>query len=310
MRPMLATPGGLPAGAEWAYEVKWDGIRALLGTPRGGLTVTGRSGSDQTRAFPELAGMAPSLPADSLVDGELVVMADGGPSFHSLIPRLHADTRRAAALARRAPATLLVFDLLLLGGRDVTDHPYDERRDLLASLDLDGASWQVPSSFDDGPALWEATSAQGLEGVVAKRRASRYHPGVRHPDWVKVAHRRTRSFVVGGHRPGSSPGPGRIGSLLVGTPVGDGLLHYDGAVGSGLSAAVQRAVRTILDETATSIPAFDTLDLLPGDGVWCEPIVVVDVAHLGRGGNGLLRQPSVARVRPDRSYADLLTDGS
>ena len=252
MRPMLATPGGLPAGAEWAYEVKWDGIRALVGTPRGGLAVTGRSGSDRTRAFPELAGLEPSMPADSLVDGELVVMVDGLPSFHSLAPRLHADTRRAAALARRAPATLLVFDLLLLGGRDVTGHAYDDRRDLLSSLHLAGESWQVPGSFEDGPALWEATAAQGLEGVVAKRRASRYRPGVRHPDWVKAAHRRTRSFVVGGHRPGTSPGPGRIGSLLVGTPVGDGLLRYDGAVGSGLSAEVQRTVRTILDETATS----------------------------------------------------------
>jgi bifunctional non-homologous end joining protein LigD len=147
--------------------------------------------------------------------------------------------------------------------------------------------------------------------VVAKRRTSRYRPGVRSQDWVKVPHRRTHSFVVGGFRVGSSPGPGRVGSLVVGSPVGDGLLALDGAAGSGLTDAMQRALRSVLDDLVVDAPPFeDAAASLPasaaGPVTWCEPIVVVDVASLGRTEQGLLRQPSVVRVRPDLTYDDLL----
>jgi bifunctional non-homologous end joining protein LigD len=304
---MLATPGSLPVGPEWAYEVKWDGVRVLVETGPRGLDIMGRSGSRLGPAFPELASLRDVLPPDTLVDGELVALRDGRPSFHSLLPRLHASPARAAGLAASTPATVMAFDLLRLRGSSTIAEPYKARRELLCDLPA-ASGFQVPPSFDDGGALFEATAAEGLEGVVAKRRESSYHPGVRHPDWVKTPHRRRRSFVVGGYRPGTSPGPGRIGSLLVGTPVGDGRLSYDGAVGSGLSAAEQRTLRAVLDQTAVDRPPFDDAASLPADGVWCEAIVVVDVDHLGRGGQGLLRQAAVARVRPDRDYTDVLSE--
>ena len=313
MRPMLATPGPLPSGPGWAFEVKWDGIRAMAQVSKGRLRVIGRSGKDHTAAFPELADLVGAVPEGTLLDGELVALdEDGRPCFSSILARLHANSpSRAEAGAVRNPVALLFFDLLRFDGVDLTGRAYHERRTALESAMLSARSWRVPASFDDGPALLVATAEQGLEGVVAKRLNSPYQVGVRSSDWVKVPHRRTRSVVVGGYRPGSSPGRHRIGSLLVGTPVGDGLLSYDGAIGSGLSQGDQRAVRELIDATLRAEAPFDppTDERFPRDALWCEPHLVVDVVHLGRGGHGLLRQGAVDRLRPDRTYAELLAEG-
>lgn len=319
MRPMLATPGALPVGPEWSYEVKWDGVRALCSGPSGRLRITGRSGSDLTGAFPELVALGPVLAGldDPVLDGELVCLDEAGvPRFAALAPRLHvARSGRAAALAAAVPATFVAFDLLARDGADLTGEPYERRRDLLESLGLAGPRWQVPGRFDDGEALLEATRDAGVEGVMAKRRGSRYRPGVRSPDWVKVPHRRTRSFVVGGWK-AETGSRDRLGSLLVGTPVGEDVLAYDGAVGSGLGAAERSALVRVLADLERPAAPFEAESGTGGTGVpdgvdatvvrWSDPVLVVDVAHLGRSGHGRLRQPAVVRLRPDLSYDDVL----
>lgn len=318
MRPMLATPGDLPTGTGWAYEVKWDGVRAVVTVGDGRVDVRSRAGGDLTGSFPELAGLAAALaPHRAVLDGEVVAFDERGvPHLSALAPRLHrrGGGSGAGAGAGVRPVTYVVFDLLALDGEDLTGRPWRERRQRLEALLASGPAWQVPQAFDDGPGLLAATAARGLEGVVAKRREAPYQPGRRSPDWVKVPHRRTRSFVVGGWKAGTAPGPGRIGSLLVGTPAGDGRLVYDGAVGSGLSAALQRTLRAVLDDLTVAAAPFDPPPggRLPDpqrDGItWCDPILVVDVEHLGRAGQGMLRQPVLVRARPDLTYDDLLDE--
>jgi bifunctional non-homologous end joining protein LigD len=171
---MLARSGELPTGDGWAYEVKWDGFRALVST-EDGLRVRSRRGWNLTLQLLELA----DLPAGLMLDGEIVALNDRGVPHWPLVCQrlLHGD--------ETVPLVLMIFDVLRHDGRDLTVRPYSERRVLLDSLALDSQCWRTPEAFDDGPALYRAVCEIGLEGVVAKRRRGLDRPGQR-GSWVKV----------------------------------------------------------------------------------------------------------------------------
>lgn len=303
MEPMLATaapaPGAFPRGRDWVYEVKWDGVRVLADVHADGtLRLTSRNERDVTPAYPELTGLAGL--GDVLLDGEVVLMDTGRPSFAALAERMHLrDTRRAAALAAARPVTYLVFDVLRHEGQDVTAMPLGRRRDILDALPLP-PNVQVSPLYDDGDDLWRVTQQHGLEGVVAKRRDARYRPGRRSPDWVKSAHRRTRTAVVGGWRP-ESTGTGRLGALLLGAPDAEGALRYLCRAGSGLTGPAARIVRDLLapHERPTS-PFADDVPAVDARGTrWVDPVVVVETLYLTRTPTGRLRQPVIRGVRTD-----------
>jgi bifunctional non-homologous end joining protein LigD len=173
---MLARSGSIPSRGDWAFEVKWDGFRAIVSTENG-LRVRSRRGWDMTELVPELS----ALPLFATLDGELCAFGpDGAPDFPLICERMLM--RKPGIIV-----TYVVFDLLSLDGRDLTSAPYSERRAQLEALDLNGVYWQTPESFDDGPALFEAVRAHELEGIVAKRREGRYRPGER--GWVKIKNR-------------------------------------------------------------------------------------------------------------------------
>ncbi len=302
MQPMLATatptPGVLPDGPAWAYEVKWDGVRAMADTTDGALRLLNRNGRDVSVAYPELVALA-TVPG-AILDGEVIAMDRGVPSFERLAGRMHVrEAARAAALAVRTPVSFVVFDVPVLYGVDLTRRSYDERRATLDRLELPEPA-QVSPVYPDGPTLWEATLAQGLEGVVAKRRASTYQPGRRSPDWVKAPHRRTRTAVVGGWRP-ESTGSGRLGAVLLGAYDTAGRLRYLGRAGSGLGGPIGTDLRRVLAEAALEASPFD--DVVPAvdarGTVWVEPAVVLDLRYLARTAGGRLRQPVVRGRRTD-----------
>jgi bifunctional non-homologous end joining protein LigD len=306
---MLAAPAdpdrGLPGdGTAWAYEVKWDGMRVLADITEGQVRLISRTGNEVTAAFPELAVLGARHP-DVMLDGEVVVLREGVPSFAALADRMHVrDLRRSRALAQAAPATFIVFDVLRLYGVDLTARPWQERREALERLGPSGQSWQLSPAYDDRDALVAATLEQGLEGVVAKRRSSRYRPGARNGDWVKFAHRRFVACLVGGWRPETNAS-GRIGALLIGAwdTSADGMrvLRYAGRVGSGLSGDAERALRRLLGPLECSGQPF--ADPPPrGDAagaVWVRPEVVVEVRHKGHTEGGRLREPVFRGIRDD-----------
>ena len=218
MRPMLATPTtSVPTGEGWLHEVKWDGMRILADVHEGRLVLTSRNGNDVTASFPELAGLAGAYD-DMLLDGEVVALDAGRPSFAALAERMHVqDRRKAERLAATRPVTFMVFDLLRLFGQDLTSQPLSARRELLERLDLDGRHWQVPPVYDDGSELYRATLEQGLEGIVSKRRV-RALPS-RAPlarTGSRLPHRTRLSAVVGGWRPEKTNDAGRLGAVLAG----------------------------------------------------------------------------------------------
>jgi len=310
MRPMLASRGTeVPTGPEWVHEVKWDGMRVLVEVAPTSFVVHSRNENDVTVGFPELRGLVSVARAGGhsmLLDGEVIAFAAGIPTFSAIADRMHVrDPRRAEALSRTKPVTLVLFDLLRLDGDDLTRRPWKERLATLESLGLNGPHWQVTPTYDDGRTLLDATAEKGLEGVVSKKRTSRYYPGRRSTDWLKFPHRDTTSYVVGGWRYETDSST-RLGAVLVGEPTAEGLL-FRGRVGSGIAGREGRRLQTMLEPLRTGHSPFAvTVPRVDARGaVWVRPELVVDVASLGVTTGGRLRQPSYLGVRTDLSATDL-----
>jgi bifunctional non-homologous end joining protein LigD len=309
--PMLACTGPLPKDdGRWSYEVKWDGVRALVAVDGGRITMTSRNGNEITAAYPELRGLGPALGSTSaLLDGEVVAFdANGRPDFGRLQSRMHAR-KPTPALIRDTPVTLLLFDVLHLEGRSLLDASYDERRAALETLPLSGERWQVPPSFPgDGEAVMTATRAQGMEGVVAKRRDSRYEPGRRSDCWVKVKHVRRTSAVVVGWKPGEGGRAGRIGSLLLAVPSDQGW-SYAGHVGTGFTAATLKMLGDRLAPLRRDAPVLDDVPREHArSAVWVEPELVVECDYTEWTRDGRLRHPSYKGLRSDVSPREVVRE--
>ena len=306
IEPMMATAmASLPAdGHEWAYEIKWDGVRTIAFAGGGALRLQSRTRRDVTAQYPEVAEMGGGLGPGTVLDGEIAALDEAGrPSFERLQSRINlASPRDIAAKRSEIPATFLVFDLLYRDGVDLTGRPYGERRSLLEGLDLEAMGMQVPRAHvGDGPALLDATRQQALEGLVAKRTDSVYLPGRRSRSWVKVKNFRRQEFVVGGWLGGAGARAGRIGALLVGYQ-GDGGLCYAGRVGTGFNdAELERLAGKVGPLRRDSSPFAPPL---PSDvarmGQWIEPRLVVEVAFTEWTSAGTLRAPSYKGERLDK----------
>ena len=306
MRPMLAMPATrVPAGADWVHEVKWDGMRVLADVADGRVTLTSRTERDVTIAFPELAGLTDQF-EDMLLDGEIVTIRAGIPSFAALAERFNVTShRRAMTLAAQTPAILMAFDLLRLYGVDLTQRSLADRRATLERLELAGPHWQVPPTFADGELLRDATRDQGLEGIVSKRLSSRYHPGLRSEEWLKFPNRTSVSVLIGGWRP-ETDSVDRLGAVLVGAPGPEGL-RYLGRVGSGIAGKAGVALAKEL--AGISLPDSPFCGVVPREdalgATFVDPVLVCDVQALGLTNQGRLRQPAYRGRRPDLTPDDV-----
>jgi bifunctional non-homologous end joining protein LigD len=314
IQPMLATPAtSLPAdGSEWAYEVKWDGVRAIAFLSESGAArLQSRTLLDLTAQFPDLVAPVREHRGDGAVlDGEVVAFDLGGhPSFERLQQRINVSTP-SQLLVDRIPVAYIAFDVLRRAGQDLTPLAYLERRRILAELTLPGPGWQAPGHhLGDGAAFFEATRAQGLEGVVAKRRLSVYEAGKRSHHWVKVKNIKRQELVVGGWLPGEGSRRGSLGALLVGYHDEAGSLRYAGRVGSGFSDAELARLNALLSDRAAAGCPFDLESQVPSavrrSAHWVAPTLVVEVAFTGWTAAGVLRQPSYKGLRPDRPAQDV-----
>jgi len=306
---MLASPGDLPTDdAGWAYEMKWDGQRAIagIGNGAGGPAVMAfsRTGREITAGYPELQAMATGAAGhDIVLDGEIVVLgADGWPSFEALQQRMNQPAAEAGRLAAQIPVSYLAFDLLSCDGVRLTGEPYSARRARLEALEFDGPRWQTPPAFSDLPgAQVQALSRQhGLEGIMAKRLGSRYEPGRRSAAWRKIKNVRRQEFVVGGWKPGSGARTGHIGSLLVGVHSAQGLV-YAGHVGTGFTAETLRMLgERLAPLRRPDAPFAGEIPREHARGtVWVEPVLVVEVAFREWTSAGRLRAPAYLGVRTD-----------
>lgn len=295
LSPMLATPGALPLGEQWAYEVKWDGVRALVAVEAGRVRATSRNGNDITGGYPELTALTGP---DRLLDGELVALVDGVPDFGALQTRMHVRSP-SPSLVAATPVTFLAFDVLHVQGSSVLALGYDDRRLLLAELQP-----EAPEPFHgDGAVLLASTRQQGLEGLVAKRRDSRYTPGRRSDAWVKVKHISRQSVVVCGWKEGAGGRSGRLGSLLLGVHTDEGLA-FAGHVGTGFTAETLRQLTSMLDPLSRKGSPYD-VGSPPEAAHWVDPVLVVDVDFTAWTKDSKLRHPSYKGIRTDLDPAEV-----
>jgi bifunctional non-homologous end joining protein LigD len=316
IRPMLAIAGDLPPDDHgWAYEMKWDGVRALALVENGALRLWSRSGRDITASYPELAPLGSAVPASRVVlDGEIVAFAGGQwPSFEALQQRINVShPAQIARLAAEIPVSYLAFDVLCLDGQPLLDEPYSRRRELLDGLGLSGRYWQTPPSFTDvaGRELLNVSRQQGLEGVVAKRMTSRYDPGKRSPAWRKIKVVLRQEAVIGGWKPGEGGRSGQIGSLLIGVQGPDGL-EYAGHVGTGFTQPTLAMLGERLSPLRRGASPFVAAPV-PAEharaAVWAEPELVIEVAFGGWTSAGVMRAASYKGLRNDKDPAEVVRE--
>jgi bifunctional non-homologous end joining protein LigD len=296
---MLATPGPLPEGDGWSFELKYDGIRAIVRiSGQAGPSITSRMGNDITATFPELDGITAALDGNTAVlDGEIIAIGDDGlPSFHRLQERLGVSGNEARMRASVNPVVFVVFDVLEVNGLSTVDLPLSARRAVLDRLVglHEGPNWRRAPVYDDGHALQALTRSGGLEGVVAKRNDAKYAAGRRSPNWVKVGNRNTDEFVIGGWVPGGGRREHGIGSILLGireTDDAEGPLRWIGRVGTGFTdAELDRLQRLLADDIVTMSPFSN--DPVEPTAVFVRPKHRCLVEYREWSPAGLLRFPS------------------
>jgi len=282
--PMLATIGPAFDSDEHLFEIKWDGIRSLAFCDGGAHRLRSRTRNDQTARYPELAFLG-DLPAGTLLDGELVVLVDGIPSFRAVMSRERKTAGPAlAALTAEKPVCYVAFDVLYRAGEPVMERPLVERREMLAEIVGEAAQPRLALSegvVGAGLAFFEGVKARAVEGMVAKRLDGAYLPGKRTDAWIKVKERKTAlALIVGVVLEGRD-----ARSLVIATDFGDGAgLELVGRVGSGLTARDARRIGTHAAELARAEPLLPATD---ADAAWIEPGLYCRISYLERTEHGL-----------------------
>lgn len=309
LRPMLAVPGEPPAGDGWAFEFKWDGVRAVVAADGERLRFTSRNGNDVTLGYPELAGVGLGAGHRLLLDGELVALDPAGrPDFGLLQHRMHVRSP-SPELQAAVPVQLYVFDALEVDGTSLLREPWDTRRERLLELGLGAVPGvEVPPSFTgvSGQQVLGVARAHRLEGVVAKRQRSRYEPGRRSAAWVKTALMTTQEVVIGGWTPGSGRREKTLGALLLGAYDEEGRLRFLGHVGTGFTDAVLEDLLARLEPLRLPRSPYD--DEVPQEYArrarWAQPRLVGEVVYRSMTHDGRLRHAVWRGLRPDREPAE------
>jgi bifunctional non-homologous end joining protein LigD len=300
--PMKAVTGTLPSEAEdgnWAYEIKWDGYRAIAFVEDGAVRFQSTNLLDFTARWPEMATLPTAVHAKrAVLDGEMVALApDGAPRFELL--------QRG-----EVPVTYVVFDVLSIERRDTTGLAYEDRRRLLTDLVDPGDHWIVPAHHvGSGEALLQAARDRHLEGIVAKRLGSTYQPGKRSPAWRKVKVRRQQELVIGGWTKGGGNREDVFGAILVGYYEGDAL-RYGGAVGTGFDRRLLESLQGRFAALATDECPFDPPPPPPvrRTARWVRPELVCEVAFAEWTFDGVVRQASFLELRDDKDPRDVIRE--
>jgi bifunctional non-homologous end joining protein LigD len=298
----------------YIFEFKWDGVRAIAICTEDTMLVS-RTGRNVTKTYPDVAAVHDRLVAlDAIVDGEIVAMEGGRPSFERLQQRMNLQNESEIERATKScPVTYVAFDLLYLDGRDLTSEPVERRKELLSDIVVPSGKVIVsPHERGIGTTMFEIARERRLEGIVAKRLGSPYRTGKRNRDWLKIKSTHDADVVIGGWTPGEGSRSARFGALLVGAYDDKGL-KFLGAVGSGFT-------EKMLDEIMPELRAHEVgaapfaggIDAVRGgrfgkpirDPHWTEPVLVARVEYRELTAGHHLRAPSFKGLRNDKPPAD------
>lgn len=306
IKPMLAVRGEIFSNRDWIFEPKIDGTRCLAHISNGTVELQNRRLSLIGYRYPEITGELKHAAGNCILDGEMTVFSKGIPHFASLAVRdQQVSSIRIDYLSREMPASYIVFDILYKNSENLMNLPLVERKSILRE-ELNGNDLVTVIDFlqEDGEAYFKAALGMGLEGVMAKRLASPYLPGIRSHDWIKIKKQLTVDLVVGGYLPGQGSRKGLFGGLLLGA-YDSGKLIYTGRVGSGFS---QKELEEIYPEfeRAEDSPFFNPPSTK--GVIWLKPKLVVEIAALEVSKRRHLRAPVFLRKRTDKMPEECTID--
>jgi DNA ligase D-like protein (predicted ligase)/DNA ligase D-like protein (predicted polymerase)/DNA ligase D-like protein (predicted 3'-phosphoesterase) len=305
IEPMLAQPASKPPASsdDYFYEVKWDGIRALIALDEGAIRIHGRRGMELTNQFPELLVPDQAFRATSaLFDGEIVcLMDDGKPDFGNVIRRMQQTTPGGIERTRGSyPAVCYLFDCLYLDGRPIVNEPLSRRREWLEDAIKKGSPYRLSEVVEEGVELLEAVKQMGLEGIMAKQRSSNYLPGQRSDSWIKIKLQQTLECVIIGYTRGAGEREGTFGALHLGQLDG-GKVKYLGKVGTGFDDRTQKAIFSQLQKLTITPRPIRTRPSDDSQSIWVEMKLMCEVRYASITKDGVLREPVFVRLRPDFS---------
>lgn len=322
IKPMLAKSAHLPNDdSQYGFEIKWDGIRAIIYLDNNSVRILSRNLLDITHQYPELQQLIQALEGHSVVlDGEIVAFTpDGKPSFELLQSRMGLISRKTIEhRSFHLPVTYIIFDLLAFDGNNLMNESYTRRREMLQKLNLQGPNWQTPSyTQGNGHAILETSRRLGLEGIIAKRLTSIYIPGKRTGDWLKIKNQLRQELIIAGWVPGKGKRSGRIGALLVGVydisaenAANYGQqqhLLYAGKVGTGFTCEM-------LDKLEESLqilkidqnPFFSKVPVK--EAIFVKPVLVGEFEFTEWTTNHTLRHPSFKGIRIDKDPCSVVRE--
>jgi DNA ligase D-like protein (predicted ligase) len=306
IKPMLAVSGKAFSSKDWLFEMKIDGTRCIAKISDKAVELQNRRQRNITFRYPEITKALLQAGSDCILDGEMAVFSKGIPDFRSLEMRdQQVQSLRIDYLSKAMPGNYIVFDILQKGQKNLMGLPLLERKSILKQeLQENDYVTVIDYLQNDGEAHFRAALKKGLEGIMAKRLASPYQPGVRSSNWIKIKKKLTLDLVVGGYIPGQGARKSFFGGLLLGA-YDSGKLRYLGRVGSGFTF---RELEEISKELKVSEESpFSRPPALQGVK-WLKPELVLEVEAMEITKKGHLRAPVYLRRRTDKSPEECTTD--
>ena len=292
VRPMLATLVDEAFDRKgWIFEVKWDGYRAIAEVGRGSIRLYSRNLLSFNERFPPIVEELPNIGVEAVLDGEIVVVDESGVSQFQLLQNYLRN--------RRGRLVYYVFDILWLEGHDLMGLPLVRRKEILRKV-LPPLDYIKYGDYieEQGTGLFRQASDRRLEGIVGKKAAGPYRPGVRSRDWLKVRASLRQEMVIGGW---TEPRGGRqhFGALVLGVFDGDKLV-YTGHAGTGLDEKGLAYFMSKLEPIERPTSPFAVTPRTNEPAHWVEPRLVVEVKFTGWTEDGLIRHPVILGLREDK----------
>lgn len=308
IKPMLASPSDNAFDSkDWVFEIKWDGVRAILFKSKKNIKIQSRNGNDITRRYPEIVNAARiSLRScgSAVIDGEIVILNEKGvPDFHIHQRRINIqDSKDIKVLSIQAPATYYVFDMLYKENKSLREIGYLERRAILSrTLEVNDLIKISDYIEEKGKDILHSSKELGLEGIVAKYKNSIYSEGIRSKDWLKIKNTKTQDCVIIGYTKGEGARVNYFGSLVLAVycPIEE-KLKFVGHVGTGFDDETLNLVYSILKKNENDSMPVDRVPYINREITWLDPVLVVEVKFTNWTKDGILRAPVFMRLREDK----------
>ena len=318
IKPMLASHVEMPFdNKDWVFEVKWDGVRAILlqDKAKGLKEIHSRNGINITHRYPEIIEAANSFLKCNetiVLDGEIVVLNKQGiPDFQLHQKRMNVESQRdIEILSNDIPATYFVFDVLYIDGRDVEELQLLDRRNILNSVVASGSKRIRISEYieEKGNALFKSAIEKHLEGIVAKHKQSTYHQGIRSSAWLKIKGILTQDCIVVGYTKGEGNRQDYFGSLILAAYDEKGKLRFIGHSGSGFGFDQLKETLNVMEglKTDNNFCPVASVPYTNSRPTWLRPELVAEVKFSGWTQDKIMRAPIFLRFRYDKQPSECL----